>query len=390
MKAKILVILPTSNFLHRQILEGILDYARKNGPWQFHLVTGDDFEQGVNATEHWGTAGIIALLRENEQVRQILHRNLPAVLINAPYSAKSEAGAELPSRTVFVNRDQEGVGRTAAEYFLDRGYRSFAFIGSVKPATWSDRRLIGFKTRIVASGGTLSVYKQPTLREQRDFMKDAQRMKKYLLSLPLKTAVFCARDRRAQQVLGVCLDAGIAVPHTLAILGSDDDTLLCEASTPALSSVALDGKQTGIMCATILNGLMNGKKMHPFVDLAYPRVITRQSTDSFAIDDLVLAKALSEIRDNLSVPLSIDELAKRIGFSKRTLELKSVKILGRTLREEINRIRLNEAIRLLSNTNLPINEIANACGFCCASHLGTRIKKAFGYPPSTFRFCPRQ
>ena len=390
MNAKILVILPTSNFLHRQILEGILDYARENGPWQFHLVTGDDFEQGISATEHWGTAGIIALLREERKVRQILRRKLPTVLINSPFSGNSGEDSALPPRTVFVNRDQEGVGRTAAEYFLERGYKSFAFIGSAKPATWSDRRLDGFKSRIASSGGTLSVYAQPSLDEQRDFIKDARRMKKYLSALPSKTAVFCARDRRAQQVLGVCLDAGIAVPHTLAVLGSDDDCLLCEATTPSLSSVALDGKQTGIMCATILNELIKGKTVNPYVDLAFPRVITRQSTDSLAIDDLVLAKALGEIRNNLQEALSIDELARRIGFSKRTLEIKALKILGRTLREEINRIRLNEAVRLLSNTNMPINEIAIACGFCCASHLGTRMKKAFGYPPSTFRFSIRQ
>ena len=385
MKAKILVILPTSNFLHRQILEGILEYSKSNGPWQFHLVTGDDFEQGLQATEHWGTSGIIALVREPAHMKRLFGRKLPSIFLNPPAPLGGRGKAKPPRRTVFVNRDQEGVGRTAADYFLDRGYTSFAFVGSAKPATWSSRRLDGFRTRITEAGGTLAVYDAPTAAEQADFAKDAARMKKWLKALPPQTAVFCARDRRAQQLLGVCLDAGIAVPQTLAVLGSDDDALLCEATTPSLSSISLDGKQVGLLCARLLDDLMHRRKTKPFVDLILPRVITRQSTDASAIQDSILAKALKDIRDNLDQPVSIEELAKKLGFSKRTLELKAKKILGCTFRDEVNRIRLNEAVRLLSNTDLSIQEIAIKCGFCCASHLGTRIKQAFKRSPSSFR-----
>ena len=385
MKAKILVILPTSNFLHRQILEGILEYSKSNGPWQFHLVTGDDFEQGLQATERWGATGYIALVRETAQMKRLFDRKLPGIFLNPPSPLGGRGKAKPPRRTIFVNRDQEGVGQTAADYFLDRGYTSFAFVGSAKPATWSSRRLDGFKARITEAGGTLAVYDAPTAAEQADFAKDAARMKKWLKSLPPQTAIFCARDRRAQQLLGVCLDAGIAVPQTLAVLGSDDDALLCEATTPSLSSISLDGKQVGLLCARLLDDLMHRRKTKPFVDLVLPRVITRQSTDASAIQDSILAKALKDIRDNLEQPVSIDELAKKLGFSKRTLELKAKKILGCTFRDEVNRIRLNEAVRLLSNTDLSIQEIAIKCGFCCASHLGTRIKQAFKRSPSSFR-----
>ena len=385
MNAKILVVLPTSNFLHRQILEGILEYAKSNGPWQFHLVTGDDFEQGLQATERWGAAGYIALVRETAQMKRLFDRKLPGIFLNPPSPLGGRGKAKPPRRTVFVNRDQEGVGQTAADYFLGRGYTSFAFVGSAKPATWSSRRLDGFRARIAETGGTLSVYDDPTTDEQADFAKDAARMKKWLKALPPQTAVFCARDRRAQQLLGVCLDADIAVPQTLAVLGSDDDALLCESATPSLSSISLDGKQTGLLCARLLDDLMHRRKTNPFVDLVLPRVITRQSTDASAIRDSILAKALKDIRDNLDQPVSIEELAKKLGFSKRTLELKAKKILGCTFRDEVNRIRLNEAVRLLSNSDLSIQEIAIKCGFCCASHLGTRIKQAFKRSPSSFR-----
>ena len=385
MKAKILVVLPTSNFLHRQILEGILEYAKSNGPWQFHLVTGDDFEQGLQATERWGATGFIALVRETAQMKRLFDRRLPGIFLNPPAPLGGRGKAKPPRRTVFVNRDQEGVGQTAADYFLERGYTSFAFVGSARPATWSRRRLDGFRQRIEQAGGTLSVYDDPSAAEQTDFARDAARMKKWLLSLPPQTAVFCARDRRAQQLLGVCLDAGIAVPQSLAVLGSDDDMLLCEATTPSLSSISLGGKQTGLVCAQLLDILMHGRRTKPFVDLVLPRVVTRQSTDASAIRDSILAKTLKDIRDNLSRPTNIGELAAKFGFSKRTLELKAKKVLGCTLRDQINCILLNEAVRLLSSTDLSVQEIAVKCGFCCASHLGTRIKQAFKRPPSSFR-----
>lgn len=215
-------------------------------------------------------------------------------------------------------------------------------------------------------------------------------MKAWLASLPAQTALFCARDRRAQQVLGVCLDAGIAVPQQLAVLGSDDDAMLCEATTPSLSSVSLSGKQTGGLCAELLDRLMRGMRVPRSVSLAMPRVVTRQSTDASAIRDSILSKALMEIRNNLSQPVSIERLAAKLGFSRRTLELKAQKILGCTLRDEINRIRLNEAIRLLPNSDLSVQEIALKCGFCCASHLGTRLKRSYHRSPSSFRTELRQ
>ena len=129
MNAKILVVLPTSNFLHRQILEGILEYAKTNGPWQFHLVTGDDFEQGLQATERWGATGYIALVRETAQMKRLFDRKLPGIFLNPPSPLGGRSKAEPPRRTIFVNRDQEGVGQTAADYFLERHFTNFAFVG---------------------------------------------------------------------------------------------------------------------------------------------------------------------------------------------------------------------------------------------------------------------
>ena len=136
----------------------------------------------------------------------------------------------------------------------------------------------------------------------------------------------------------------------------------------------------------LLDAHIRGRKVEPLVDLAFPRIVTRQSTDETIVPDRFIAKALAIVRKDLSVNHTVGDLAQTLNISRRTLEMKSNLVLGTTLKSEINRIRLNEAVRLISNTDLPVWAIAEKCGFCCASHLNTRFKTAFGHSPSVFRY----
>ena len=141
-----------------------------------------------------------------------------------------------------------------------------------------------------------------------------------------------------------------------------------------------------MLCAKLLDMHIRGRKVEPFVDLAFPSVVTRQSTDATLVPDAFIAKALAIIRRDLSDSHTIADIAKELKVSRRTLETKANLVLGTTLKNEINRIRLNEAVRLISNTDLSIQAVAERCGFCCASHLNTRFKTAFGHSPSVFRY----
>jgi len=378
MKTKVCVVLPTSNHLHRQMVEGIVDYAKANGSWQFFLVTEDDCGIGLQQAKHWGATGVIAIERNDAWTREIFTWKVPAVLFNCRNKAQ-------PPHTVYLMRDQENIGKTAAEYFLERGYRSFAFIGAATVEDWSDRRRNGFLRRLKRAKRTVSVYPQASESEAADFGREAPRMRTFLKSLPNGTAVFVAHDRRAQLVLGLCLELGLTVPERLAVLGVDDDRIVCEALTPPLSSISLDGVNSGRLAAQLLGELMRGQAVDPVLKLDFPRVITRQSTDTTAIGDTVMARTLAKVTADLSKPIKLNAIAEELGYSARTLELKARKVFGCTLKEKVNRIRLNAAVRLLSNSELSVQEIAERCGFCGASHLGIRMRAAFGYPPSVFR-----
>ena len=384
MKAKVLVVLPSDKFLHRQILEGVLAYGHERGPWQFHFETGDRYEPGLEKVRRWGCGGIIAMVHDCRQLRKMLNTKVPAVFLNPPQSGKRTAAP--PRWATFVSRNQEDVGKSAAEYFLERGYRDFAFVGTPRPTEWCERRLNGLRGRLAREGIGCSVFPGAPECDSDDFDRESPYMARWLKTLRPNTALYASRDRRAVQMLNLCIDLGISVPGGLAVLGTDNDEVLCESVTPSLSSISLDGLNAGMLCAKLLDMHMRGRKVEPLVDLAFPTVVTRQSTDETLVPDQFIAKALAIVRRDLSASHKISDIAKELHVSRRTLETKAHLVLGTTLKSEMNRIRLNEAVRLISNTGLSIQAVAERCGFCCASHLNTRFKAAFGHSPSVFRY----
>ena len=211
MTPKVLIVLPTDKFLHRQILEGILDHGRKGSPWQFHFETGDRYEQGLANGRRWGCSGIIAMVRERRQLNRILATRIPAVILNPPVPARGRQFAPPPWAT-FVNRNQENVGRTAAEHFLERGFSRFAFVGIHDAADWCDRRQAGFLARLAESGHNCEVYRGAPRPARASFDLETRYLADFLRSLQPGTALYAVRDRRAIQVLGICLDLGITVP----------------------------------------------------------------------------------------------------------------------------------------------------------------------------------
>ena len=385
MKAKVLVILPSDKFLHRQILEGVLAYGHEHGPWLFHFETGDRYDQGLSKARSWGCGGIIALVRERAQMAELLRTKIPAVFFNPP-RAPGRKLERPPKWATFVDRVQEDVGKSAAEYFLDRGFRHFAFVGTPHPADWCERRKRGLTERLARENVECAVFPGAPEGERNDLGGEAEHLAQWLKSLRPHTSLYASWDRRALQVLGLCIDLGISVPGTLAVLGTDNDEVLCESSSPSLSSIALDGRNAGTLAARLLDMHMRGRKAEPLVNLAFPRIVTRQSTDETLVPDAFIAKALDIVRGDISAKHTVDSLAKALHVSRRTLELKANVVLGTTLRNEINRMRLNEAVRLISNSDLPLSAVAEKCGFCCSSHLSTRFKAAFGYSPSMFRY----
>ena len=383
---RVLLVIPTANIIHRQILNGILRYAHQHGPWEFHMITGLFEEQGIRRTQEWGCTGAIAFTDTQAHVRAVLAAAVPVVFINPPGALM---GAESPlAQHCCAVRDHAAVGRSAADYFLDRQDAHFAYVGDAQNKAWSCERSRGFSERVAEQGFACAVYPVPPPRERDDFGLESKRLRAWLKKLPKPVAVLAARDQRARQILETCMDAGIAVPHEVAVLGVGNDEILCETTTPSLSSIELDGENTGYDCAELLDERMRSPasaRRPCLLSLSQARVVTRRSTDTSCVSDPLMARALALIQESRGAQITVADVARQLKVSRRLLEMKARKTIGRTLCEEIQRVRLNRARALLRNTKLTVSEVAAACGFYDPSHLGLWFRKAFRQTPTAFR-----
>ena len=358
---------------------GILDYAREHGPWHVLLQEGRLGEQLLDL-RRLGIAGAIAECPSPEEVALIASLRVPVVLLEDPAPAGRRPEGSPLSSAPCVRMDSRGVGRMAADYFLARGYTSFAYVDETQGLFWSAERREGFAESVRAAGFPCAVFGGPfTARERAHWSAERPRMVRFLLSLPRPTAILAAMDGRARLVLEACSAAKLRVPEEIAVLGVDDDPLLCEASMPPLSSIRTDRYRHGREAAARLDALLHGREPEPR-DVSVPPlgVRTRGSTGYDAMSDPSLARAVAYIRAHAASRLSVPEIVATAGCSRRYLETRFRARLGDTVLGMAQRERIERVKELLERTTLPIGEIAQRCGFPGNSDLSILFRRIAG------------
>ena len=367
---RILVSIPTVNRPERLKVEGLLAYAHdKSGTrWNVELKLGPE-EQADPADYD----GIVAYISSDAERKPLLAARRPLVLIEdllVPSRFPKSAHA------VTLLCDHESEGRAAAEYFLERHYVNFAWVGPAQTEPWSESRRLGFHACVREAGFACS-----------DFADgDRSALKDFLLSLPRPCAVLAVHDLKARDVLTATRSADLAVPGDLAVIGVDDDVPICETCAPALSSIPTGDHALGYAAGRILNELLLGRsKGGRVIRSAHHRVVSRLSTDADALADPFVARSLAWARTHLCDRLDAATLARRVGYSKRMLQLRFERALGVPLGEEIRRLRTRAAMELLAETDLPVADIAAQCGFNSVSHLSLRLREATSLTPLAYR-----
>lgn len=370
---RILVSLPTINRPERLKLDGLLDYAhRRRAPtWRVEL----DFDALAGRSTRLAEKafdGIVAYVESAARRQELLSAGVPLVLIEDVLTPPC-----LPdvSHAVTLLCDHEAEGRAAADYFLARHFRHFAWLGPVRATEWADARRDGFVARLRACGLDCT-----------GLGADPRGLAAELKALPRPCALFCVHDFRAREALDAAADAGLAVPDALAILGMDDDAAICTTASPALSSLSTGDFRLGIAAGRILNELLQRPGLGGrVIRFACRHVTSRRSTDADALADAYVASTLRHARGHLDGQLDAATLARRVGYSKHGLQIRAERALGHTLGEEIRRMRIAAAHELVTDTDMPIAEIAAACGFTSVSHLAMRFKETCGQTPLAFR-----
>ena len=386
---QVVVLIPLTLKGHRDCFEGILRYARVNGPWRLYRREGRPGEQRLRDLKQWGCSGIITTSCALREAEVIAGARVPVVVFEP--DPETRAPGHPLAKYSCLRVDSYATGEHAARFFLERHYEHFAFVGTGRDRYWSRERGEGFKKVVEAAGGTVLEYADPTAKERRDWAIEQQRMEAWLKSLPKPVALFAAMDGRARQVLDACLDGGIAVPEEVAVLGVDDDPLICEATFPTLSSIQHNSEHAGYLLAEHLDKLMRGKRLRRRVDWIKPtRVFQRRSTDATAIADKVVARACEFIwREAGHQSIGVPEVVSLFGSSRRYAENRFKSVVGRTIMEEIRRVKLERVCALLSETKLSIGEIASKCDFARESHLAFLFRKHHNMTMSQYRAAAR-
>ena len=370
---------------HRYYFQGILRYARVNGPWRLYRREGRPGEQRLLDMKRWGCSGIITAPCTLPEAQVIAGTRVP-VIVFEPDPDMRAPGHPLAKYSC-VRVDSHATGECAANFFLERGYQHFAYVGTDHDRYWSRERGEGFKNTVETAGRTVNEYTSPSAKERRDWAIEQPCMEDWLKSLPKPVALFAAMDGRARQVLDACLDAQITVPEEVAVLGVDDDPFICEATFPTLSSIQHNSEHVGYLVAEHLDQLMRGKRPRRRDFWIKPtRVECRGSTDATAIADKQVQRALEYIWGEAGhKSIAVPDVVSLFGSSRRYAENRFKAVVGRTIMEEIRRVRMERVCALLTETSLPIGEIARQCDFARESHLAFLFRKHHNMTMSQYR-----
>ncbi len=374
-KRKVLVVASTALGAH---LRGIARYAREN---DWHLVTDMVFT-GVFPAD-WQGDGILALAaHQPDVVAQIALSGIPAVAIT-----RSAGPAPLPC----VEEDHLRIGEVAADHFLERAYRSFAWAPLADDEA-NRERFLGFQARLADRG--CRCHRLPPAHTrigaawQSHWADYHACVAAEMQQLPRPTAIFAFNDSIAANLIDVCRDSGISVPEEFAILGVGNDPIVCDSTAVPLSSVEPNHEAMAYRAAAILDGLMDGDAPPARVVSVPPTgVVTRGSTNATVVADVRVARALAYIAENYHNPmLGVPDVANAVGLSRRHLERSVRTVTGRTVKEHIVMARMYEASRLLTtHVRAKCSDIAALVGLGGGHNFFRCFRRFFGMSPSVHR-----
>ncbi|OAI51793.1 XylR family transcriptional regulator [Planctomycetaceae bacterium SCGC AG-212-F19] len=367
----------TSLVYGRQLLRGIIRYLRSHQPWSVFFELRELGAAPPGWLKDWRGDGIICRPTNPALAELFRRKKIPVVNLNDVYS---DLGLPL------IESDNHAIGRLAAEHLLERGFRQFGFCGFTGHE-WSRKRGEGFRERLGKAGYAPVVYESPWGGPNaHPWEQEQTAIGQWLSALPRPAGVLACNDMRGQHVLDACQRVHLGVPEDVAVIGVDDDVLLCELCDPPLSSVVPNPERIGFEAAVLLDRLMAGEKPPTREWRIEPLGVTaRQSTDVLAIDDIHVAAALRYIREHACHGATVPDVLAQVPLSRTILERRFRKYLGRSPQAEIRTVQLKRVKQLLAETDLRLERIAELAGFEHPEYMSVVFKRATGETPGAYR-----
>jgi LacI family transcriptional regulator len=354
----------------RGLIRGIAEYVQRNTDWSLHVEETGPIRSVPGWIKSWTGDGMIARIESPLIGSTLLGKHIPLVNVS---------GRTSPAGVPHVDMDNQAVCELAVNYFRQRGYRHFAYCGNPR-FEWSGWRQQFFSQILAAERMACATFQLAETAPSR------QQLCAWLKSLPQPVALFTANDLCGRAVLEACAQAGLEVPSAVAVLGVDDDEILCTLCRPQLSSIVPDAEGIGYLAAQTLQELMEGRKLEDVTRRVKPLTVrSRQSTDAAAVGDWHVSQALRFIQGQATHGISVDDVVAQAHASRRFLEQRFHDLVGHSIHTEIFRLRFAAAQNLLATTVLPLKEVALRSGLGRADYLSVLFRQKLGLTPSEFR-----
>ena len=375
---RVAILVETTRTYSRELLAGVSRYIHRHGPWST-FVELRALESSVPPwLEHWEGEGILARTHSQKMADAIAATGLPVVELRS-----SNFNQDAP----FVGMDNRMIGQVVAEHFINRGYRRFAAY-TLDTESFFRERMQKFVNHLKETADVdCAILPSQGESSPDDWEVHQTELIEWLESLEKPVGIFATNDQLATRLLDACQRAGISVPEDVAVVGCENETTLCNFASPPLTSVRLDGETVGYQAAELLDQLMKGGAKPKDSEILIPPkgIEIRASSDEFVIEDPIVLGAVRLIREGAFDGITVAEICSELGVSRSTLERRMQTTLKRGAKAELLRVRFAEVNRLLKNTDLTIEAIAEMTGFAYAHYLQTSYRERFGIPPGQVR-----
>ncbi len=364
----------------RKVVSGVMTFANQRGNWNVFLPESDSSSSlQTMLAGRWD--GVIVGF-DDPHGPDLLRLSVPLVGVGGGY------GWFRPDMKIpYVGTDNAAVAQLAADHLLERGFVHFAYCGfSPTPVNGcSQKRAEAFSEAVHRAGHSCAMHNAPNTASD-TWDRLCGELTQWLTGLPRPLGLMACNDSRALQILEACRAAGLRVPEDVAVVGVDNEEAVCPFTDPPLTSVDQGAQRNGYEAAALLDEWMGGEPVAPGKRLVSPvGIVARGSTEILAAGDSGVAAALRFIREHACERIGLDDVGKAAGATSATLRRRFKAVLGRTVHEEIQRVRIESAKRLLISTDETFRQIARESGFCSVQHMSTRVRQATGYTPREYR-----
>jgi LacI family transcriptional regulator len=382
-RPKVALLIESSRAYGRGLLRGIAAYSRTHRPWSIYVEPHGLEQPTPQWIRTWDGDGILARVTDRATADLLLATGIPTIDLRG---ALEDSGLPL------VGLDSPAAARLAFEHLRDRGFKNVAFCG-VQPGQYRflDQRGVEFERLAKKDSCWFSSF--PSAGESGsapNWDDEQRRMADWVDKLRKPVGILACHDDRGHQLLNACREADVAVPDDVSVVGVDNDEVLCELSSPPLSSVDSNTTQIGYKAAELLDQMMVGKIELSGTTLIPPAgVVARRSTDVLAIDDRQIAAAMRFIREHACDGINVEDVLEYSGLSRSTLDRRFASVFGHSPSDEIVRVKIERVKQLLVATSYPLQRVADLAGFEHSEHMGSLFRRKTGQTPGEFRNAKR-